>query len=527
MRLFCLKNEFTSTVVAHTLNTILDQGGFFYQWIDHANKADSTGLLLEYRPADTAKSDPQSLILPALIQPESLTEAHNDWQEFTLAGEQVPLLKGSITAEPDATVFSFDLIANVYFHLNRVEECGFTHPDQVPPEGAFSILHRYGHLQQPLTDRLTDAFAQWLQDHFKARQLPLIRKSAWPEAQPFGLALTHDVDFIRAFHPVKKYFLMGLAALKGNRSEINEIQQADRDTWGFDRLLSFYDAQRWRATFFFLAKYFEGRHLRYRIRSLKLRFLLFRLKARHEIALHPSRYAFEHPFRYKWEQGRLTRAARTAVYGMRHHYLRGLFPALWQQAEKLGFIYDATLVYRRQSGFRAGTCRPYIPAHLNTLFLAVPTLFFENTLPEKGMNVNASQQVIDRLLTQVKKHHGLFTVLWHSNHFFRPESHAQIWRSLTERLAAESPFIATLHDHARWQLQRRQIETEAVLVSGKEITLHLTFPAELRAFALELPQHVREIILDRPEIWRKREGRYLLLRNPQKLNRCRLTVRLR
>jgi peptidoglycan/xylan/chitin deacetylase (PgdA/CDA1 family) len=511
--------------VVHTLNTILEQGGFFYRWIEHVREAEKNALLLEYLPAGAPKSDPMALDLPAYIRPETLSAANSEWQEAPVNGEPLPVLKGSVAAPPDETVFSFDVIANVYFHLNRVEESAFTHPDQVPPDGSFSILNRFNGLLLPLTDRLTDAFTQWLHDHFKARALPLIRKTAWPEAQRFGLALTHDVDFTRAFHPVKKYFFMGWAALKRNRSGVKEIQQADRDAWGFDRLLSFYETQRWPATFFFLAKYLEGRHLRYRIRSLKMRLLLFRLKAGHEIALHPSRYAFEHPFRYKREKARLARAARTSVYGMRHHYLRGLFPALWKQAEELGLSYDATLIYRSQSGFRAGTCRPYIPANLKKTLWAVPTLFFENTLPEKGMNVNDSLQVIDRLLGAVKKHRGLFTVLWHTNHFFRPKAYARIWQALTERLAAESPFIATVKDHTHWQLQRGEIRAEAVQVSEKELTVHLQFPPDLRAFALELPRHTQEIFLDRPEIWRKREGRYLLLRNPQKLSRCRLTVR--
>jgi len=527
MRVFCLTNKHCSPAVVHTLNTILEQGGFFYQWIDEARQWQPGTLLLEYGPQQEPKSLPQALRLPALIPPESLTKAQSDWQEEIVDGEKVPLLKGSVAGPSNETVFPFDLLANVYYHLNRVEESAFTHPDQVPADGAFSILQKFGALQRPLTDMLTDAFYGWLSGHFKTQQLPLIRKTAWPEAQRFGLALTHDVDFIRAFHPLKKLAFMGLAALKLLKISVNEIRQADRDAWGFDRLLPFYEKQRWPATFFFLAKHFEGRYLRYRIRSLKIRLLLFRLKAQHEIALHPSRFAFEHPFRYKWEKGKLERAARTQIHGMRHHYLRGLFPALWEQAVQLGFTYDATLIYRRQSGFRAGTSRPYTPACVQSPFVAIPTLFFENTLPDKGLDINASLLVIDQLLKEVKAHHGLFTVLWHTNNFFRPKAYAEIWQNITGRLSAESPFIATLHDHAHWQLQRRQIQAEAALVSEKEITLHLKFPADLRAFALELPLHVQEIILDRPEIWRKREGRFLLLRNPQKLNRVRLTVRLR
>ena len=141
--------------------------------------------------------------------------------------------------------------------------------------------------------------------------------------------------------------------------------------------------------------------------------------------------------------------------------------------------------------------------------------------------MSESLQVIERLLSEVKKRNGLFTLLWHTNNLFRPKAYAELWNTLTERLEKESPFTATLNDHARWQLQRRQIRAEAALISEKEITLHVTFPAQLRAFSLKLPAQVQEINLDRPEIWRKREGRFLLLRNPQKLNRCRLTVRLR
>jgi peptidoglycan/xylan/chitin deacetylase (PgdA/CDA1 family) len=134
----------------------------------------------------------------------------------------------------------------------------------------------------------------------------------------------------------------------------------DRKIWAFDRLTAFYRKRKLNASFFFIARYMEGRHFRYRIRSRAFRKLLHLLHHEgHEIGLHPSRFAFEHPARYPREKARLEHTLGSPVTGMRQHYLRCLFPQIWETAHAMGLLYDTSLGYRRYHGFRAGTSHPF------------------------------------------------------------------------------------------------------------------------------------------------------------------------
>ncbi len=487
MQIYCLKNELSTPEVQSILSTILDNGGFFYSWIDPAEAAETVGLFLEYAPAETETKAPRPCLhIPALRPPDRLKEKQSSWEEMEFDGQTVPLLTGTVLHSPHSNCFNFDIFANVYYHLMRIEESVFSHPDQMDPEGRESILYAYGGVQLPVVDILTDHFAQWLEQKTEDLEIPLIKKAAWPAGQAFAVALTHDVDFVRAFHPLKKAFLK-LKARAGFTPglTVQDIENQDQRHWGFEQLLSFYSNKNWQATFFFIARYLEGRHFRYRINGRKIKTLLKKLTARqHEIALHPSRFAFEHPGRYVAEKRKLECVSGITLKGMRHHYLRALFPKIWDIAARLDLDYETTLSYSRRSGFRSGTTRPYFVNERKKQILVIPTNFFENTLPNEGAKAEVSIKEIKQIMNRVKRHGGLFTALWHTNHILQPANYVKIWQEFINLLEQEKPWIVTLSKHSRWIAQRRAICMQH-LPDGK---IQFIFPAEIEAFTLLLPK---------------------------------------
>jgi len=491
MRLLCVQNNLLDERAKSTLITILDHLGFFYDWVDQAVQTCNGDIFLEY--ADFSVDPPNRLngshhFIPCIRPTTEISEKQEKWQVMILDGQEVPILQSSQIEQARPNVFELDIIANVWYHLNRIEESKYHHPDDLPVDGADSILHQYGALKRPVADEMIDYFGEWLQDQARSQGHFLLQKTSFPQGQEFGLALTHDVDFVHAFHPLKKMSLKLKALLTGKIATIKEIEKQDRSHWGFPALLELYRKLNWSATFFFIARYFEGVHFRYRLQNRKMRKLIRQLiKSGHEIALHPSRYAFEHPSRYLVEKLRLKFISGSKIFGMRQHYLRGLFPGLWQRASKLGLAYETSLSHRRASGFRSGTSHPYFPAEIKPAILATPTLFFENTLPKEGEDVQESLQEIKQLLNEVKKHQGLFNLIWHTNHIHQPENYRNIWLGIIELLRQEQPFVETLSRHSTWIKQRQDIHLVSSSEDGKQIILELSFPSEIDQFSLRIP----------------------------------------
>ena len=512
MQIYCLKNSYTDSRASAIIRTILDHCGFFYSWIEPEESPASGGLFLEYAPAEAQTGAPQfCLRIPALLPPARLNKRHAAWEEIKRNGETIPLLGGTRLQKKQSNLYGTDIVANIFYHLMRIEEEAFSHPEQMDPAGRDSILHQYGNNQIPLMDILSDHFARWLEQKARETGITLFKKAAWPGGESFAVALTHDVDFIRAFHPLKKEFLKLKTRLtRGLLPSIKKLEEQDQSHWGFDQLLSFYAEKNWTASFFFIAKYLEGRHFRYRIGSRKMKALIKELvRQKHEIALHPSRFSFEHPGRFKKEKLKLERVSGVTVKGMRQHYLRALFPAIWEHASALDLEYDTTLCLRRKSGFRSATSRPYFVCQNEKQLLVIPTIFFENTLPGEGADTQASLEEIGFLIKQVKQHGGLLTALWHTNHILQPAHYVDIWQGFLALLEQEAPWIAPLGAQNRWMRQRREIRLQPVSANKTNVF----FPDDIGKFTLLLPEIPVRLDIDNPHISVQRRGRALSILN--------------
>lgn len=527
MRLLCLKNEFVTNAVKYSIDHILNQLGYFYDWIEDPASVTDSDLLIIYGPTDILQNERGNTIhLPRLKILEELSAENIDWQETYINKHTIPVLGLLPKAALKPKTYFCDLAANIYFHLARLEERDVKHPDQLDDQRiGKSILRKYGNFTLPVADMLIADFGQFIEQAVPGEHF-LIRKAAFPEGEDFGLAITHDVDRIAAFHRPTKLLLKILNKFGFHKKHSNaEMDQADQASWAFDRLLPFYLERQIKATFFFISRWREGTHFRYLLKQKRMLQLFETLKKNgHEIALHPSRYAFEHPKRYLKEKQRLEKSSGFSIRGMRHHYLRGLFPQLWQKAADLELKYDATLIHRHHSGFRSATCNPFIAFdHEKQELLPVqafPTAFFENTLPKTGQDVDASLKTIRILLEQTKKHQGLFTILWHTNNIYYNEPYPQLWQHILQLLENENAFSATLYEHQQWFVQRKKIR-----LTQEDNELHIEIPQGLEKFSLLFPHARFTFNCRHKEIKLRFKDKCLFIENKKKLRTIYLNMK--
>jgi hypothetical protein len=106
--------------------------------------------------------------------------------------------------------------------------------------------------------------------------------------------------------------------------------------------------------------------------------------------------------------------------------LRWKAPITWRIYEKVGLTYDATMGYADWPGFRAGICLPY-----NTFdaeegrelsLKAIPLILMDATVRIGKYNPGQTVHHMDnlhQLVSECKKHRGIFVLLWHNGTFAR------------------------------------------------------------------------------------------------------------
>ncbi|MCD4691951.1 MAG: hypothetical protein K8R79_03460 [Calditrichales bacterium] len=530
MKLYCYKNEFITPAVQYTIDFILNSLGYFYDWITDIETIPENSVLIVYAPVPRPFKFKGSVIhIPQNIILENIDKTDLTWQELEINNEAVPVIgKSSNIPTEDYKnyhLLQLDLPANIYFHLARIEELSFTHPDQVDAAVTKSILYKYDKFKLPVVDILSNWFSGIIDNIFKETNQLIIKKAAYPNGEEFGIALTHDVDMTRAYHPLKKFFIKFCISLGLYKNKTCQaLDTEDQNTWGFDRLLNFYKQKNWRATFFFIPKYMEDAHFRYNIKNKKFKELFTQLKIdNHEIAFHPSRYSFDRPKRYLKEKKKLEKTANITIHGLRQHYLRCLFPQIWTIARKLNLKYDAGLIYRKFSGFRAGAAHPFnCFDHRNNAELNItefPTAFFENTLPGEGKNIEQSLTVVNKIISQVKKYHGLLTALWHQNNLYQPESYPCFWDYFLKLIEKENVFLAALSEQLDWQNKRKQIQVDEITYLKTGLTFELSFPSNLNRFSLLFPSNNFEIELEDSKVNYCFNNNLLILKNNERISR--------
>ena len=138
-----------------------------------------------------------------------------------------------------------------------------------------------------------------------------------------------------------------------------------------------------------------------------------------EIGLHPSYHASDHQGYLRNERSLLTQCIGDAPVSVRNHYLRYhslITPHLQVGA---GFRIDSSLGYAECSGFRNGTCMPFLKFDCRNNQVMdlweMPLLMMDGTLfNRENLSVKDAISKSADLLLQCKKFGGVGVALWHN-----------------------------------------------------------------------------------------------------------------
>jgi peptidoglycan/xylan/chitin deacetylase (PgdA/CDA1 family) len=514
---FLVQKEYFSRRLDYVVRSIAGRLGYPYKIITESKSIKKQDLTIAYLPEKRLDKIPQYVSVNVFNSEQltSLEEAERSVNLFERSGQSIPivgnrLIPGELKGwkrgkneilykklKSDSWLLPIDIFLNVFFHFSRYEEKWRHFTEETATDHSSSILSRYHDLNVPVVDVLIAYLDDIIRDRIKQDKKVALRVLPWPGGEDLGIAFTHDVDITRGFNLKTRVVKTGegyLHRLLGKSQTLDEakseIKEKDEQSWNFPELIDHYSIRKWKATFFFIAKIMEGRHLRYNVFSKKFKNLFKNLKENgHEIALHPSKYSFDRPRYYREEKQKLESATGMDINGMRQHYLRAKFPRLWIFAERASLDYDSSLGYNFQAGFRAGTSHPFKtydvfddkPLSLTEFSLHL----FEYNLPDSGEDIEKSKSVISELVREVSKYQGLLVSLLHPSNFVH-EPYRQLWTYLEEILSKRNLYVATFSEHLMWLRGRERIGIDMLYNRKKIPQIDISLPGGLHSFSFEL-----------------------------------------
>lgn len=317
-----------------------------------------------------------------------------------------------------------DIFASAFFMLSRWEE--HVRPDR-DMHGRFpaksSLACRHGFLSRPVVNEYVEIIWLWLE------KLDIGQKR---KPRRFRMINTHDIDTVRLFHGPLDYLgkpVKALLAEKKVSSLLHHAKLALRSFTGkdpyfvFDYFMEMSERHDSRSHFFFMAggksAYDDG----YDIGAGAVRDVIARIADRgHVIGIHPSYDTFNNPEMLSLEIDRLRELTGADIVCGRQHYLRFRAPETWQHWDDNNMLWDSSLAYTDQPGFRCGSCYSYpVFNFLSKKKLAlkeIPLTIMDGTLVvSRNQSPEQAIATIDYYLEKVKRYSGEFVFLWHNSSF--------------------------------------------------------------------------------------------------------------
>jgi peptidoglycan/xylan/chitin deacetylase (PgdA/CDA1 family) len=327
---------------------------------------------------------------------------------------------------------NIDIISDIFFMLTRYEE--YVLKDQSTDKHSrfmcsSSIAYKFDFLDRPIVNEHVNLLWDFI-DSFGLGY----NKKVWWGNNSYAVCLSHDVDNIVRFNSFKELLKVNaievLRYKKVNKAIHNtlvyiksKLDYKKDDYWSFEQIIDMETKYNMKSTFNFMTGGDTCYDNFYKIEDKRVVNLIREMENNNfEVGFHGSFNSYSSEEFMKRERFLLDRIVSDKGYGCRQHYLRFSVPTTWEIQESLGLLYDSTLTFAEYEGYRCGICFPYKPYSLRENRVLnmweIPLIVMEGTLENKdyrNYNVVEAFESILKHIETVKKHNGVFTLLWHNS----------------------------------------------------------------------------------------------------------------
>jgi hypothetical protein len=183
--------------------------------------------------------------------------------------------------------------------------------------------------------------------------------------------------------------------------------------------------------------------------------------------------------------------AATACDGVRMHWLyfdEGS-PA---RLDAAGFSYDASCGFNDAVGFRAGTAQVYKPLASERL-LELPlhvqdtSLFYAGRM---GLDEEAARGAVASVRDSVREHGGVLTVSWHDRSLVPERCWDGFYTGLLEMFRRDGAWFATAREMVEWFRLRRSLELETTTSDDGRVLVRVRAAQDFREAGFVVRVHV-------------------------------------
>lgn len=376
------------------------------------------------------------------------------------SGEERAPQGGLLMRQGRLLVTGLDLIASTLFLASRYEE--FLRPERdefgrFETRSAYTYRHGYG--QRPLVEEYVGLLQGWLRE----LGMPVARRRTLGEHK-FAIALTHDLDQLTrgwieaAYHEVKQVHRLHKSVYNISRLIWDKLRGRD-PYWSFDAMLGLEERHGVRSSLYFLSRTGQPKDARYDWHQERFAPLFKRLReGGWEIGLHASYDSGADERMLADQKRRLEDVSHGPVAGVRQHYLRFLVQDGWRRQQEAGFLYDTTLGFADDVGFRGGMARPFQPfdliARRRLDLWELPLVIMDQTFRSYlGLSVDRTWERIQPTLEQVKAHGGAAAILWHNTFFagYKFAGYERVYAQIIDWVKANGGVCTTAQEIvSRW-----------------------------------------------------------------------------
>lgn len=325
----------------------------------------------------------------------------------------------------------------------------------------------------------------------------------WPGDAEFAVCLTHDIDNVSKHNPrhdlrrgitrarsklqqpVSDDYLSGIGPLSAAKSLAGGVASATRDSLRqnddplhcFERWLEIEDEFDAHSTFFFLPEDTETPHAsdpKYRY-SDQVTFdgkhytvgeMASAIDDRGwEIGLHPSWYAYDDADKLSRQKKKLEAQVGSKVKSVRQHYLHYDPRRTPEAHDEAGFMFDSTLGFNRNVGFRRGTSYPWrqrdITGDEELEITEIPLTIQDIALLRDdclALDVDAALDYIELLADRVQETGGVLTLSWHARSL-ADEDAMWLYRRTLEKIADRDVWFGSVAEIGEcWRQQDVEVK---------------------------------------------------------------------
>ncbi len=335
------------------------------------------------------------------------------------------------------------------------------------------ILDGTGNNAMPKTPVTADAMTAAL----ASVREPLLQKWFWPEAAPFAVFLSHDVDEVR--WSWRRRLFMGIRhprTLAGGNTRY----------WNFDQALSMERRFSVPSSWYFVA---DGEHRRdppYALRDVAPMMRELAKKGA-EVGVHGSFLSYNDGVRLARERAAVAEVLGRPIPGLRQHFLNFEPNVTWRLQEEAGFAYDTSFALNDTSGFRAGMCHPFRPPGREILEL--PLIVMDGQLFwHERLALSQAIEACERLAGEVAARGGLLTLNWHQ-HTYDALSFPGWWdvyAHLLPWLAERTSLFLTGEQVWRWWTAREAVSVVPARGRSGKLAWEVRSPVDIQGLSLRV-----------------------------------------